>query len=153
MGNMPNLIFILFFIFVFFDSHSHRTSAGQRKPDHYYEGFFLATLAGFFLDVFSVPINGLFLGTSIIGLLIIYFLIKIMLYFLKEIQDKYLIFYFLSIFLFVFLIYSLYSYYFNFNKITVLAVGYTVALVCVGFYGYRTFDHFDKKDRQLTLFK
>lgn len=148
LGNVPNLVFVLFFIFIFFGC-----LGGREKPDHYYEGFFLAMLAGFFLDIFSTPIDRLFLGASIIGLLMVYFFIRIVLYFLKEIQDKYFIFYFLSTFLFAFLMYSLFLYYFGFNKITVITIGYNVALAFVGFYGYRTFDHFDKKDRQLTLFK
>ena len=150
MGVVPNLIFILFFILTFFG-----------KSNEYNKGFFTAIVAGFFLDLF-LPF---YFGLSIISLLIVYFLIKIIIYFLRDLpaqtgrQDKYLIFYFLSIFLFSFLVYNvLSSLLFNsfylkldFNKTIFVSFLYNLIFACFGFYIYK-FIKKDSSDNQLKLF-
>jgi len=91
-GAIPNLIFTLFFILVFFS-----------KKDSYYITIFYAILAGLFLDIFSVSQ----LGISIILLMIIGVLIKKMQSSLNEKPDNYPFVYFLSLFLVSFLAYCL----------------------------------------------
>lgn len=169
-GAVPNLIFILFFILTFFE-----------KPNDYYkedqsflldsklwrtEGFFTVIIAGFFLDIFSPPTDGFYFGLSMIALLIIYLIIKIIMHFLRDLpaqtgmQDRYLIFYFLSIFLFSFFIYNIYSHLlfssFNltlgFNRAMFVDFLYNLIFVYFGFYAYKNFIEKDNSNNQLKLF-
>jgi len=91
-GAIPNFIFVLFFIFVFFS-----------KKNSYYSAIFYAILAGFFLDVFS-SVN---LGISVALLIIIGLLIKKIQSSLNEKENNYPFIYFLSLFLISILVYYL----------------------------------------------
>ncbi len=158
MGVVPNLIFILFFILIFF-------SVREKVEDNfnqYYDGFFISIFAGFFLDIFSsiyLPDGRQVLGISIIYLLIVYLLVKISMYFLRERQDKYLIFYFLSIFLFSFFIYNIFlnllsnnfSLALDFNRAIFISFLYNLILAYSGFYIHK-FIRQEKNDNQLKLF-
>lgn len=153
MGAVPNLVFILFFILIFFSC----LPVNNKKPNQYLQEVFYTTiLAGFLLDVFSPSADGLFFGLSIIFLLIIYFSTKIIIYFLKEMEDKYLILYFLSIFLFCFFIYNislnLIFNSFDFNKNILIDNIYNLTLAYFGFYIYRKFYNLKLANGQLKLF-
>src|SRR3989344_7230957 len=77
MGNILNLVFILFFILIFF------TCLQKTKKSHTDDnGIFISIIAGFILDALSP----FYFGVSIVALLIIYFGIKTVFYFLKERQ-------------------------------------------------------------------
>ena len=134
-GIVPNLVFILFFILTFFACLRDQ----KRQNKYQIEVFFMAIIAGLFLDIFSSS----YFGPSIISLLIIYFSIKAVIHFLKDRQDKYLIFYFLYLFLFSFFIYNLFlgllsnSLYLELNfKTTLIGLLYNLVLVYIGFYIY-----------------
>ena len=92
LGAIPNLVFVLFFVLVFFS-----------PKDSYYRTVFLAVTAGVFLDIFSAH-N---LGISILLLIIIGVLIKKFQSSLKEKKLGYPLSYFLVLFLVSFLAYSL----------------------------------------------
>lgn len=89
-GAVPNFVFILFFIFTFFS-----------KKESYLKTIFVATLAGFFLDILSVNK----IGISIVFLIIIGFLIKKIQSLLKDQEDNFPLGYFIGIFLVSFILY------------------------------------------------
>ena len=91
-GSVPNLIFILFFILIFFSN-----------KNSYYSAIFFAILAGLFLDIFSVS-N---LGISIIVLTAIGLIVKKILSLLKEQNEDYPFVYFFVLFLSSLIIYNL----------------------------------------------
>lgn len=91
-GAVPNFVFILFFLFVFFS-----------KKKSYYEPIFWGAFAGFFLDIFSVNK----IGVSVALLIIIGVLIKKIQSLLKEQEGNRNFIYFFVIFLASFLIYYL----------------------------------------------
>ena len=102
MGLVPNLIFILFFILFFFSKKE--------------ESFFISLIAGFFLDIIS-PSYLLFsrqiFGISVIALSLVYFFQKLIIYFFKKDDSKYLIFYFLPLFSLNFILYNAILYLFS----------------------------------------
>ena len=157
MGTVPNLVFILFFILTFFEESSEYHSSSQVSQSEIWEdkGFFIAIIAGFFLDIFSP----FYFGLSIISPLIIYLLIKVIIHFLRKWQDKYLIFYFLFIFLFSFFVYNVFSNLLSnsfhlkldFNKTIFVSLLYNLIFIYFGFYVYK-FIKKDSSDSQLKLF-
>lgn len=166
-GVIPNVVFILFFILIFFEKRNeyyeeHRIPLFIVKLWQS-EGLFTSVIAGFFLDLLSPSylLGGRqFFGMSIISLLIIYFLTKTVVYFLIEKQDKYFIFYFLSVFLFSFFIYtvllSFFSNYFYFklyfNKAIFVSFLYNLIFTYCSFYIYKKFIEKDNFNNQLKLF-
>ncbi len=91
LGQAPNFVFILFFIFVFFI-----------KKNYFIKTLFLAFWAGFLLDVFSViPI-----GVSIVLLVILGLSIKKVQILLKEKESNYPIIQFAVMFVLAFSVYS-----------------------------------------------
>lgn len=151
-GVVPNLLFVAFFIITFFSEYGEK---GEHS-NQYYNGFFLSIISGFFLGVFST----LNFGFSIILMVIIYFFIKMLIHFLRERQDRYLILYFLSIFFISLFIYhillNLLSGSFHstvdFNENIFIAVVYNMILAHGGFYGYRYIIKKNYTDNQLKLF-
>lgn len=147
MGITPNLVFILFFILIFYECLKHTFFATE-----YFFVFSLIVLAGFLLDVFSY----FYFGLSIISLLGVYLLVKLIIYFIRENQDKYFIIYFLAIFLLCFFIYNalldILSNTYSFNKSISIELLYNLALACLGFYIYKKIDDLAKKGKQLSLF-
>jgi cell shape-determining protein MreD len=91
-GSIPNLIFVLFFISIFYT-----------PKNNYYFIIFVGLLAGIFLDIISISQFGI----SIILLIIIGLLIKKIQFLLKDNDNGYSLFYFLVIFLGSLLIYNL----------------------------------------------
>lgn len=92
-GYIPNLVFSLFFLLVFF----------ARDPMNYWI-IFLSITAGFFLDIYSYT----YLGPSIILLLVIGFLLKKMQSFLISRENNYPFVYFIPLFIVSLLIYDLF---------------------------------------------
>jgi rod shape-determining protein MreD len=82
-GAVPNFIFITFFLLVFFG-----------KKDSYYRVIFYAVLAGLFLDIFS----SVYIGISMVLLIIIGAAIKKTQSLLKEKKAVYPFVYFLTLF-------------------------------------------------------
>jgi hypothetical protein len=128
-GGTANLVFILFFVLIFFEDNSH-----------YKQGFFLALMAGFFLDL----ISPFYFGASIISLIIVYFFKNGVDHFLKEWQSHYLIFYFIAIFSTSFLLYNglLYAFgkmlgiSFSLDSTIFINLAYNTILACMLFYFY-----------------
>lgn len=146
MESTPNLIFILFFIIIFFESQNE-----------YNLGFFTAIIAGLFLDIhFSF-----YFGISIISLLIIYFLKKIAAHFFEEGNKKFSLFYFIPLFLISFLLYGAIMYLFSlllksqshfiFDSNALFYVLYNLIVAIVGFYPYRRFIKDNVDENQLKL--
>lgn len=147
-ASVPNLVFILFFILIFFEARHE-----------YNFGFWVAIIAGFLLDVFLAS----HLGTSIVFLLIIYFLEKIIVHFLKERQDGFSIFYFMPLFLICLLFYDILWY--AFSVVFALSISFTLdvtilfnliyntGIACLGFYIYKKFIKQSIQNNQLKLFR
>lgn len=93
-GALPNLIFAMYFLFIFFG-----------KKEKNWQVIFFAITAGLFSDFFSSA----YFGSSIILLLIIGFLLKKIQSSLKEDKDKYPVVYFIPLFLLSFISYDLLS--------------------------------------------
>ena len=90
LGQAPNFVFILFFIFIFFI-----------KKNHFIKTLLLAFWAGFLLDVFSVvPI-----GVSIVLLVILGLTVKKVQILLKEKENNYPIIQFAVMFVLAFVFY------------------------------------------------
>ena len=150
MESVPNFIFVLFFILIFFENLPVRTNKNDRN-----EGLFFAILAGFFLDI----ISPFYFGMSIASLLVVYFFEKLVAYFLKEIQNKYLIFYFILIFSACFVLYNILLYLlsiflymqFNFNFLVFIALAYNLIFASIGFYAYKNIYSQNGTDSQLKL--
>ena len=144
-GATPNLVFILFFLFVFFEGVpgvSSESFLGHSSRS--YVVILLALAAGFFLDIFSYT----YLGPSIVFLIIISFLLKGTQSLLKSRKDNYPLVYFLPLFVVFWGIYnlllSLYFYFIDSNKIiisfgteTIFAVIYNLVIASVLFYLYK----------------
>ncbi len=145
-GVVPNLVFVMFFILVFF-----------QKENAYYEGIFLVVTAGFFLDVFSP----FYFGATIMAFLVAYLAIKAMIYFLKERQRAYLLTYFVVIFLISLICYDA-SWYvltnvgqlrFVVGATLAIQLCYNVIFAYIGFYIWTSLSGRVNHDRQLTLFR
>ena len=134
LGATANLIFVLFFLCIFF----------LRKKEHT-AGFFLATIAGFFMDIVSQ--NGF--GVFIITLLALYVLHVTVSNFLKESQGKNIIFYFVAEFCALFLLFELpLIHSFSFLLINLL---YNLFFAIAGFYVYKKLFYRGSDDNQLKL--
>lgn len=94
-GTVPNLIFILFAVVIFFSAF--------RESSLTFEDFFLSVIAGLFLDALSST----FFGLSIISFLITAFIIKQSISQLEKSSQKYPVTYFAPIFVISFIIFSL----------------------------------------------
>jgi len=95
-GAVPNLVFALFFMLVFFENDRDVILRN-------YKVIFFAAVAGIFLDIFSYA----YLGISIVLLIIIGFMLKKTQLLLKNKEDRYPFVYFLPLFLFFYLFYTL----------------------------------------------
>jgi len=162
MGVVPNLVFILFFILIFFGEPA---DSDQGKQNEYYDIFFLVIVAGFFSDIFLHS----YFGLSIIALSVVYYFKKLAVYFMGEVKDKYFIFYFIPIFLACFtlndIILYLFSIFlsffprsetpfagqFNFGLVILISLIYNLIFACVGFYIHKKISDFVNKNRQLKL--
>jgi len=92
-GAVPNLVFILFFLIIFF--------ASRRQIS--FEDFFWIIIAGFLLDIFTLS----YLGFSIIFLLIITVALKWIVGSLSDREDKFPIVYFIPLFILALVFYAL----------------------------------------------
>ena len=143
-GVVPNLVFALFFILVFFE-----------PANRYSEGLLYTIIAGFLLDLLSFSYFGINIG----ALLLTYIAIKVILHFLKERQKGYLLAYFIFIFLGSFIVYTVaiflctdfphIAFLFRWNTM-VLQLAYNVITALIGFFIYKIFN--GTGDRQLSLF-
>lgn len=141
MGVVPNLIFALFFILIFFENTD--------------EGFFHAIVAGFFLDIFL----GSYFGISIISLVIVYFFQKLIFHFFEKDKNKYIILNFIIVFSLGFVLYSVLLYLFSiiFNFEFNLGWNLVVSLInnliigTLGFYIHEIFIKSDNSHNQLKL--
>lgn len=150
MGASLNLIFILFFIFIFFDKDQTGIFSSS--------GFFTAIAAGLFLDIILLS----YFGISIISLLIVLLFCNLVIYFFEKYEKDLIIFNFIIMFSTSFVLYNLLIYLssivfrFEFNLGLNLIAGlvYNLAFACIGFYIYKKIILKDKKDEnQLKLFK
>ncbi len=91
MGIAPNILFILFFTFVFFESNAS-----------YFDAILTTFTIGFFIDIFSQ----FYFGSTIFFLFVLLFLVKTMMHFLQERQEKYFLIYFIALFVTTFTLYS-----------------------------------------------
>jgi len=136
-GVVPNLVFILFFLLVFFSA--------QKGPAWGWEIAFYAITAGFFLDIFSYT----YFGASIVILVIVGFASKKIQSTLQEVSsNKFPLAYFLGLFLPSLIIYNvLFEIFldkFNFAKIIagvnlslIAGVIYNLFIACIGFWIYK----------------
>ena len=144
MGELPNLIFILFFILIFFEG-----------SDTYFDGFFMAIIAGLFSDMFLPA----YFGATIISLIVVYFLKKFLMYFITENQSKYPVFYFISLFSVCFIVNRLILYiisfflqlHFTFNSSIISSLIYNLVFACIGFYLYKKICKKSDLSNQLRL--
>jgi len=134
-GAVPNLVFILFFLLVFF-----------AKRGEIYQVIFFAIIDGIFLDIFSYS----YIGPSLALLLIIAFLIKKSQSLLQNREDKYPFVYFLPLFLVCFLIYNIVL--INFSVEIIFSIIYNVLAAAIFFYIYRRFFYREADGRQMRLF-
>ena len=88
-GTVPNLVFILFFLVVFFE-----------KEDIDYKIIIWSAIAGIFLDLFSYN----YLGLSTVLFIVLGFVFKKIQMSLKNTEGKYPFFYFLPLFIIFLLI-------------------------------------------------
>lgn len=133
-GAVPNLIFILFTVIIFFSAF--------KKPSLNWEDFLVSIVAGFFLDVLSST----YFGLSIAFLIITAFFIKKSLALLQASPEKYPITYYAPIFVFSFVIYTalatLSSYYLHlttlsFNWMFFVEVIYNLIFALLIFSAYK----------------
>lgn len=134
LGSVPNLIFVLFFLLIFFD-----------KNKNLFDNLLLAIFAGFFLDIFNTS----FLGISVILLVLIYFIIAKLLNSLKSSTDQYPLAYFVPIFIISLLIYQTGNKNLNFSWVFVADVFYNLIFALIGYFIFRKF--LGKDTRQLSL--
>ena len=164
MGTVPNLIFIFFFLLIFFQNPSpdYHTRSDQSFLEDLLrpEALIIIILGGFFLDV--VSLNAM--GQAAVVLAVIYFLIKVLFYFLHERQDKHPLIYFVPLFLLFFFGYQGTLYlagYLAHNPVTVFSLSpeyfigicYNLLVAVIGFLAYKVVEKYQNTHRQLTLFK
>ena len=155
MGTVPNLIFILFFVVVFFEQYRILPQYSQEL--FLSGGILMAIIAGLLLDM-SSPF---WFGSSIIALLVLYFLIKTGMRYLDQRDDRYLLFYFVSVFLGSFVAYVFLSWAFagfadtgmSFNSRIIVKVAYNLAAAIILCYAYKYASNGQASgNRQLKLF-
>lgn len=146
-GAVPNLVFMLFSLFIFFE-----------KPSTFHV-FFLSVVAGFLLDFLSYS----HLGISVIILLLIGFLLKKTLALLKNSEESnpfacYLLFFIISL-LFYNLLFGSYLYFLNPGRVLNIFSGeafpgliYNSLVASALFYASKKFLEKGINNRQLKLF-
>jgi hypothetical protein len=137
-GAIPNIVFILFFVLVFF-------SRQGRDPAVSGEIIFYAISAGLFLDFFSYT----YFGVSIF--LLMFFGVatkKIQSMLQEKVNDKFPFVYFLPFFLGSLIIYNLLL-----NVFSVTGIIINSLIACIFFYIYNKFFVSGIDDRQLKLIK
>lgn len=140
-GHVPNLVFILFILLIFF------------KEEHL---FFYAALAGFLLDIFFFP----YIGISIAALFALWGAYKIIARILKLNQDSYHILNFAISFIMSFLLYHVIllvlSWVFRFTPIfgwnLLIGLAYNGILALIGFFVFKRFSTNEEDKNQLKLF-
>jgi len=146
LGYVPNLIFILFFVQVFFE------------PQKEFEfGFWMAILAGALMDIFLPP----YFGVSIICLLVIYCAVKTAQQLLSEVSEDFSIFSFIPMFSASFLIFGALVYFasillgfqinFGLKIDVIISLILNLAAACIMFYIYRAIFIKERNDNQLKL--
>ncbi len=146
MGESLNLVFILFFVFIFFEN-----------KNRYDFGFFTAVVAGLFIDMFLQS----YFGISIVCLITVYLLNKLLTYLLKDRKEGYSVFYFILIFIIGYILYNalmllfslIFRFHFDVSFLTLLGVLYNAPFAVIGFYIYKNFFNQDNAQPQLKLFK
>lgn len=141
LGSTINLLFMIFFILIFFEK-------GE-------EGFFVALLAGFFLDIF-LPSR---FGVSMVSLVVIYLALKFIFYFFEKTQQKDSILYFGILFStfyvgFNFLMYLfllIFKIGYNVGISTIFGLIYNLIFALIGFYIYKSLV-VKTNNKQLKLF-
>lgn len=147
MSQVPNIVFILFFVIIFFEDK------------HQYDlGFWSAVIAGFFLDNLTISR----FGVAIAALLVVYFLEKLIAHFIKEQQGKFIILYFIFVFIGSYVVFNASVYLFSvllgsqfnypFDLSIIVALLYNLIFACVGFYVFKIFIHSYRSEKQLKLF-
>jgi hypothetical protein len=135
-GAAPNLVFAVFFVTLFFFC----VNAEESPRIHFQEGLFLSLAAGFFLDVFS-PFH---FGPGIIAFLVVYLIVELSGYFLREQNPALLIMYFVILF-FISMVCYQWTFYiishpgrltFTLNRSILIAAGYNLLVALLGFYAY-----------------
>lgn len=163
----PNLIFIIFFLYIFFEQpdEMYREYRGFYTALAFWRegGFFIAIIAGFFLDLFS-PFS---FGLSILTLALVYLSIKVSSYFLKNFSEeldwkgRYVILYFLALFTVCFFMYTVLldilshplHLQLSFNHIAWFAsLGYNLLTATVTFFICHIIYKQSHKSNQLKLF-
>ena len=157
MGAVPNLVFIMFFLLVFFEKPS---APSESRFGNYYHVVFYALVDGLFLDFLSYS----YLGVSVILLLIIGFLIKSSQSMLRENGNiKFPFVYFLPLFFVGLLAYEILLDVFlnKFNAIQVIhgfnqgfftGMIYNLIIATAAFYICKMFLKEDYHSKQLKLF-
>jgi rod shape-determining protein MreD len=136
-GALPNLVFTLFFLLIFFNS-----------KNQYLPAVFFGFFAGLFLDIFSIfPI-----GSSIILLTIVGLLVKKIQSLLKEKKEDYPFIYFIVLFAISLVIYELLLRKFAINLKLVLEIIYSSIFATTGFFIYKKFFKQDKNNKTNRLF-
>jgi rod shape-determining protein MreD len=129
-GAIPNIVFILFLLLVFFE-----------KRNIYASVAIYAIFAGLFLDLFSSP---RFAISSVILLVIGFMVKKIQLQLREKEGDKFPLVYFLPIFFVSLLTFNIFSgilsgLIFKFNYGIIAELAYNLLGALIGFYTYKTF--------------
>ncbi len=116
LGAVPNFIFILFFILVFFSPSEKLYS---------WEILFYSFIAGFFTDIFSYS----YFGSSFVIFLTTSLLIKKIFNSLRQKRGKYPIDYFVLIFIITFVVYEILSaaYYYFFSPVGIKTISWDLA--------------------------
>lgn len=134
MGIVPNILFILFFLFLFFGENTS-----------HFDVILTTFTIGFFMDIFSPH----YFGAKTLFLLILLFLLKTIMHFVQERQEKYFLIYFITLFLVAFTLYSAILE-FTTLKSLLIALVYNTSLVTISFFIYHFFHN--QNSRQLKLF-
>ena len=145
LGASPDLVFILFFILIF-----------SAQENENYDVLFFAITAGFFSDILLLS----YFGLSMVSFLAAYCFKKLIVHFMKEARNKYLVFYFIPVFSacfvlhrFVLYVFSIFLHFeFNFGSTIFISLMYNLVFACIGFYAYRKAAHLGNTNRQLKLF-
>jgi hypothetical protein len=100
-----------------------------------------------------------YFGISIVSLLIVLFFQKLITYFLRKYEAKYLIFYFIATFSINFILYNLLIYLssviflfeFNLGPNLIIGIVYNLIFACIGFYVYKILVRQSDLENQLKL--
>lgn len=133
-GAVPNLVFILFFLLMFFSVRGGPSPKADapREQALGWQNIFYAIAAGFFLDIFSFS----YFGASIAILFLMAFLIKKIINSLKNLSIVFFIPLFLVFFTAYEIIFRLYLSA-NFGRNFYIEIVYNLAFAILGFYIYK----------------